>query len=64
MVQKIFGIGLGATGIVGVLVVAGIILKASGIEPDLGGLAIFGGIAIGLVLGLLGIVGIVKRLAH
>ena len=63
MVQKIFGIGLGATGIVGTLIVAGVILKALNISPNAGSFAIIGGIGIGIVLGLLGIFGVAKRLA-
>ena len=62
MVQKIFGIGLGATGIVGTLIVAGIILHTFNINLGLATIAIAGGIGIGIVLGLLGIFGIVKRL--
>lgn len=38
MVQKIFGFGLGATGIVGTLVVVGIILQVTNISSSLGGL--------------------------
>jgi len=63
MVQKIFGIGLGATGIVGTLIVAGILLQGSNISPDVGSLAIKAGVGIGIVLGLLGIFGVAKRLA-
>ena len=62
MVQKIFGIGLGATGIVGTLIVAGILLHAFNISPNIGNLAIAGGIGIGVILGLLGIFGVAKRL--
>lgn len=62
MVQKIFGIGLGATGIVGTLIVAGILLEGLKISPGTGMVAINGGIGIGLVLGLLGIFGVAKRL--
>jgi hypothetical protein len=64
MVQKLFGLGLGATGIVGVLIVAGILLKSSNISPGLGDLALFAGIGIGIILGLLGIFGVVKRLSY
>lgn len=62
MTQKIFGIGLGATGIVGTLIVAGIILHAFKISTGLATLAIAGGIGIGIILGLLGIFGVAKRL--
>lgn len=64
MVQKIFGIGLGGTGIVGVLIVAGIILKAGDISPSSGDLAISAGIGIGIILGLLGIFGVIKKLSY
>jgi len=64
MVQKIFGLGLGATGIVGVLIVAGILLKGGNISPGMGDFAIFAGIGIGIVLGLLGIFGVLKRLSY
>ena len=62
MVQKIFGIGIGATGIVGTLIVAGVLLKWFNISPSSGGLAINAGIGIGVILGILGIVGVAKRL--
>jgi len=62
MVQKIFGIGIGATGIVGTLIVAGIILHTFGINAGLATVAIAGGIGIGIVLGLLGIFGVAKRI--
>ncbi len=62
MVQKIFGIGIGARGIVGTLIVAGIILQAFNINPSAGSLAINAGIGIGVILGLLGIMGVAKRL--
>lgn len=63
MAQKIFGIGLGASGIVGTLIVAGIILTKLDVSASLGGLAIFSGIVIGIVLGILGIAGVIKRLS-
>lgn len=62
MVQKIFGLGLGATGIVGTLIVAGIILNGLNISPGSGTMAIDAGIGIGIILGLLGIFGVAKRL--
>ena len=61
MVQKIFGLGMGATGIVGTLIIAGILLKAINISPSTGDLAIAGGVGIGIILGLLGIFGVAKR---
>ncbi len=61
MVQKIFGLGLAGIGIVPVLVIAGIFLKVFNIETALASLAIFGGIGIGLLLGLLGVIAVAKR---
>ena len=62
MVQKIFGLGLGATGIVGTLIIAGILLKGTGISISAGDIGISAGIGIGIILGLLGIFGVLKRL--
>ncbi len=62
MVQKLFGLGLGATGIVGTLIVAGMLLNGFNISPGSGNVAINVGIGIGIVLGLLGILGVAKRL--
>ena len=62
MTQKIFGLGLGATGIVGTLIIAGIILYATGISTGAGSFAIGAGIVIGIVLGVLGIFGVAKRI--
>ena len=61
MVQRIFGLGLGATGIVGTLIIAGILLKVTNTSAGTGDVAIFSGIGIGSVLGLLGIVAVAKR---
>ncbi|MHA1874291.1 MAG: hypothetical protein ACTSVB_09260 [Candidatus Heimdallarchaeaceae archaeon] len=60
--QKIFGLGMGATGIVGTLVVVGILLKATDLASTTGDLAIMSGVGIGIILGLLGIFGVLKRL--
>ena len=62
MVQRIFGLGLGGTGIVAVLIIAGIILSTTKVSPSAGSLAISGGVLIGIVLGLLGIFGVLKKL--
>lgn len=62
MVQKIFGIGLGATGIVGTLIIAGILLQNFKISPGAGDVAVKGGVLIGIILGGLGIFGVAKRL--
>jgi len=61
MVQSIFGLGLGATGTVGVLIIGGILVNQFASE-GLGEFAIIGGILLALVFGGLGVLGIVKRL--
>ena len=61
MVQKIFGIDIGTTGIVGTLVVTSILLKAFDVSPGTGDLAISGGVGIGFLLGLLGVFAVAKR---
>ena len=62
MVQKIFGIGIGTTGIVGTLIIAGILLQVFKVSPNAGQIAISGGVGIGIILGLLGIFGVAKKL--
>ena len=64
IVQKIFGLGMGATGIVGTLIVAGILLKVANISPNTGDFAIGGGVFIGIILGLLGIFAVAKRVVR
>ncbi len=64
MTQKIFGLGIGATGIVGTLIVSGIILKTFNVSPEMGSLAITAGIGVGVILGLLGIFAVAKRLSY
>lgn len=59
--QKIFGFAIGGSGIVAVLIIAGIFLQSFNIEQAAGTLAIWAGVLIGIVLGVLGIVGILKR---
>ena len=61
MVQKIFGLGIRTTGIVGTLIMAGILLKAFDVSPGTGDLAISGGVGIGILLGLLGVFAVAKR---
>jgi len=61
MTQRIFGLGMGGTGIVAVLIIAGILLNGSQVNAAAGQIAIWGGVAIGLVFGALGVVGIVSR---
>lgn len=51
-----------ASGIVAVLVVLGIILYMTGVAKGIGEVAIVAGVGIGILYGLLGGVGIVKRL--
>ena len=60
--QKIFGLGLGGTGIVAVLIIAGILLSKLDVAPSAGSIAIGGGVLIGIILGVLGIIGVLKRL--
>ena len=62
MTQKIFGFGLGASGIVGTLVVAGILLNVTGADAKLGTLAMSGGVVIGISLGLLGVLGVAGKI--
>lgn len=64
MTQSIAGIGLKGTGIVAVLIIAGIALTKFGIATSTGDFAIKAGVTIGIILGLLGIFGILKRLAR
>ena len=64
MVQKIFGLAIGGSGIVAVLIIAGIFLKTFEVEQGAGSLAIWAGVIIGIILGMLGIVGILKRLIN
>jgi len=61
MVQKIFGIGFGGSGMVSVLVVAGILLTLSGNEFGAASVAIWSGVSIGVVLGLLGVISVANR---
>ncbi len=61
MAQLISGLGLKGAGIVGTLIVAGILLKATGTSAGTGDLAINGGVGIGIVLGLLGVFAVARR---
>ena len=61
MVQKISGMGLSASGIVGVLIVAGIFLSVTDVSQIVGQIAIGGGVFIGIASGILGVVGVVSR---
>lgn len=57
MAQKIWA--LGGSGIVSVLIIAGIFLFAFGINQEASNTAIWAGIIIGIILGGLGILGVV-----
>jgi len=61
MTQSIFGLGIGGTGIVTVLIIAGIFLNGLQINAAAGQLAIWGGIGIGLLFGAFGVLGIASR---
>jgi hypothetical protein len=61
MTPSIFGGGLGGRGIVPVLVIIGIFLIGSGINAIAGQIAIWGGVAIGICLGVLGVFGVASR---
>jgi len=61
MVQKLFGLGLGATGTAAILIVGGILVTQFA-SDSLGKLAIFGGIVLALIFGGLGVLGILRRL--
>jgi hypothetical protein len=61
MSQSIFGLGLGGSGIVAVLIIAGIILYSFGMPQA--NTALVAGIGIGSVLGVLGIFGVLITLA-
>ena len=60
--QRIFGLGLGGSGIVAVLIIAGILLSKLNVAQEAGSIAIGGGVLIGIILGALGIIGVLKRL--
>jgi hypothetical protein len=62
MAQKIFGLAIGGSGIVVVLVIAGIFLKVFDVSNEASNFAVWAGIIIGVFLGVLGIIGILKRM--
>ena len=64
MSQKLWAFGLGGTGIVAVLFIMGIILSTTGINANLGSVALWVAVAIGIIFALLGIFGILKRLVN
>lgn len=61
LAQRISGMGFSASGIVGVLILAGIFLVATGVSQIAGQIAIGSGVFIGVALGILGVVGIASR---
>jgi hypothetical protein len=61
LAQKIAGMGFSASGIVGVLILAGFFLAATGVSQMVGQIAIVSGVVIGIALGVLGIVGVVSK---
>lgn len=61
LAQRIAGMGFSASGIVGVLILAGILLSMTDISRMGGQIAIWGGLIIGIALGILGIVGVASR---
>lgn len=62
MVQSLAGFGLKGGGIVAVLFIMGFILSQSKLDVGLGSFAIGAAVFIAIVFGLLGGIGIVKRL--
>ncbi len=64
MTQKISIGGIKGTGIVATLIVAGLLLKITKASPVMGDIAIFGGIAIALFLGFLGIISVFRRVVR
>ncbi len=53
--------GFSASGIVGVLIFAGIILSATNVSQTAGQLAVWGGVLIGVILGIFGVVGVLSK---
>lgn len=62
MAQSIFGGGIGGKGIVPVLIIVGLLLIGSNLNAIAGQIAIWGGVAIGLCLGVCGVLGVANRL--
>lgn len=61
MTQKLAFGAISGTGIVSTLIIAGIALKLLNISTNIAEIAIISGIGIGIILGLLGINGIIRR---
>lgn len=60
MVQKLIIGGLAGTGVVGVLIVAGFVTWKF-VSNTLGMLALSGGVLIAIALGILGVIGVARR---
>lgn len=61
LAQSISGMGFSASGIVGVLILGGIFLSATGVSQMVGHIAVGSGVIIGIALGILGVVGVASR---
>ena len=61
MAQRISGMGFSASGMVGVLILAGVSLSMTGVSQMAGQIAIGSGVIIGIALGVLGVVGVVSK---
>ncbi|WP_292517571.1 hypothetical protein [Methanoculleus sp.] len=61
LAQRIAGMGFSASGIVGVLILAGIFLSVTDVSRIVGQIAIGSGVVIGVALGILGVVGVASR---
>ena len=53
--------GFSASGMVGVLILAGVSLSMTGVSQMAGQIAIGSGVIIGIALGVLGVVGVVSK---
>jgi hypothetical protein len=62
MVQRFSAFGLSGSGIVAVLFISGVILHIFEINEIIGNVAIIFSVMLGLVMGFLGVIGIIKRL--
>lgn len=62
MSQKLLGFGLSGGGIVAVLFIIGFILIVSKVAAGLGSIALGAAIGIGILFGILGGIGIIKKL--
>ncbi|MEK6959825.1 MAG: hypothetical protein AABX47_01510 [Nanoarchaeota archaeon] len=61
--QKIILGGLAGSGIVATLIISGIGLYVTNVTKEIGMIAISGGVGIGILLGILGVIGVLKRVA-